>query len=58
VGHDLAEPPPPGAPLGIEHPTGRLDVTVELDGTAVRRAGIVRTARRLFDGTVFPRRSR
>jgi 4-oxalomesaconate tautomerase len=58
VGHDLAEPPPPGAPLSVEHPTGRLDVAVELDGTAVRRAGIVRTARKLFDGTVFPRRSR
>ncbi|WP_433467684.1 4-oxalomesaconate tautomerase [Spirillospora sp. CA-128828] len=57
VGHDLAEPPPPGAPMSIEHPTGRLDVTVELDGTTVRRAGIVRTARKLFDGTVFPRSS-
>ncbi|TDC71067.1 4-oxalomesaconate tautomerase [Actinomadura sp. GC306] len=55
VGHDLADLPPPGAPLSIEHPTGRLDVEVELDGTAVRRAGVVRTARRLFDGTVFPR---
>ncbi|WP_243719147.1 4-oxalomesaconate tautomerase [Actinomadura sp. 7K534] len=57
VGHDLAELPPPGAPLSIEHPAGRLDVAVELDGAAVRRAGVVRTARRLFDGTVFPRSS-
>ncbi|WP_233617711.1 4-oxalomesaconate tautomerase [Actinomadura sp. WAC 06369] len=67
VGHDLARPPAPGAPLGIEHPTGRLDVDVRLgappdgpDGPgggvpAVRRAAIVRTARKLFDGTVFPR---
>jgi len=55
VGHDLAEFPPPGTPMSIEHPTGRLDVVVELDGTAVRRASIVRTARKLFDGTVFPR---
>ncbi|HEU5028544.1 MAG TPA: 4-oxalomesaconate tautomerase [Spirillospora sp.] len=57
VGHDLADLPAPGAPMGIEHPTGRLDVEVELDGTSVRRSSIVRTARKLFDGTVFPRRS-
>lgn len=55
VGHDLAAFPPAGAPMGIEHPAGRLDVAVELDGTSVRRAGVVRTARKLFDGTVFPR---
>lgn len=55
VGHDLAELPPPGEPMGVEHPAGRLDVRVELDGSAVRRAGVVRTARKLFDGTVFPR---
>ncbi|MFF4238068.1 4-oxalomesaconate tautomerase [Actinomadura geliboluensis] len=57
VGRDLAELPPPGAALSIEHPTGRLDAAVELDGTAVRRAVVVRTARKLFDGTVFPRSS-
>ncbi|MEU9023065.1 4-oxalomesaconate tautomerase [Actinomadura sp. NPDC048394] len=57
VGHDLARLPARGAPMGIEHPTGRLDVEVELDGASVRRAGVVRTARKLFDGTVFPRRS-
>ncbi|MCO6003626.1 4-oxalomesaconate tautomerase [Actinoallomurus purpureus] len=59
VGHDLAELPAPGSPMSIEHPTGRLDVMVELDDTAahptVRRSSIVRTARKLFDGTVFPR---
>jgi 4-oxalomesaconate tautomerase len=59
VGHELAELPAPGSPMSIEHPTGRLDVMVELDGTAdrpaVRRSSIVRTARKLFDGTVFPR---
>jgi 4-oxalomesaconate tautomerase len=58
VGHDLADVPPAGAPMSIEHPTGRLDVVVELDGTAVRRSSIVRTARKLFDGTVFPRSTR
>ena len=41
----------------LEHPTGHLDVEVELDESgAVRRSGVVRTARKLFDGTVFPRR--
>jgi 4-oxalomesaconate tautomerase len=46
----------------VEHPTGTLDATVELrgvDGDAARvevvRAGILRTARKLFDGTVFAR---
>lgn len=45
----------------VEHPTGTLDVVVELDASrpepAVVRAGIVRTARKLFDGRVFPRPS-
>ncbi|WP_243769845.1 4-oxalomesaconate tautomerase [Amycolatopsis acidicola] len=53
VGHDLARPS--GNRLDIEHPTGHLEVEVELDGARVRRAGVVRTARKLFDGTVFPR---
>lgn len=56
VGHDIARLPEPGAPMSVEHPTGRLDVAVELDGTSVRRSSIVRTARKLLDGTVFPRR--
>ena len=49
------------APLRLEHPTGAFDVSVELDPGApadrprTRRAGLVRTARKLFDGTVFPR---
>ena len=44
----------------IEHPTGHVQVETELDLSrrppAVIRAGVVRTARKLFDGTVFPRR--
>lgn len=39
----------------LEHPTGTFDALVELDGREVRRAGIIRTARKLMDGTVFPR---
>lgn len=48
----------PGATrFALEHPTGTFDATVELvPGTSeVKRAGIVRTARKLMDGTVFAR---
>lgn len=40
----------------IEHPTGAVEVLLEVgpDG-AVRGAGTMRTARKLFDGRVFPR---
>ena len=57
-----------GAPVGrvgaasvlvVEHPTGTFDAAIEIDlsGAApvVRRSGIIRTARKLFDGVVFPR---
>ncbi len=58
VGSDLAAKPA-GSRLSIEHPSGALGVEVELDTTttppAVLRSGVVRTARKLFDGTVFPR---
>jgi 4-oxalomesaconate tautomerase len=58
VGHDLAVLD--GGPrLSIEHPSGALQVEVELDTSVtparVIRSGVVRTARKLFDGTVFPR---
>lgn len=45
-----------GAMLRIEHPTGALEIMVErtADG-GIARAGSVRTARKLFDGRVFPR---
>jgi 4-oxalomesaconate tautomerase len=58
VGHDRAVLG--GGPrLSVEHPSGALEVEVELDNSSspptVTRAGVVRTARKLFDGTVFPR---
>jgi 4-oxalomesaconate tautomerase len=58
VGHDLAVLD--GGPrLSVEHPSGALQVEVELDVSVtppkVIRSGVVRTARKLFDGTVFPR---
>ena len=43
----------------IEHPTGtfaaRVELTHGLGGPVVGRSGIIRTARKLFDGLVFPR---
>jgi len=64
VGHDLAAggslaAGDGGSRLSVEHPSGALQVEVELDPTVtppkVVRSGVVRTARKLFDGTVFPR---
>jgi 4-oxalomesaconate tautomerase len=60
VGADLAAPPagPDGVRYDVEHPTGHLAVEADLDTSGdlprVRRSGVVRTARKLFDGTVFP----
>ncbi|GIJ46251.1 FldA protein [Virgisporangium aliadipatigenens] len=49
---------PPGT-VHIEHPTGTLAVDIDLDGTGVdtrlSRSAVVRTARKLFDGLVWPR---
>jgi len=44
----------------VEHPTGTFEVNIELSpgsGTipTVTRAGIIRTARKLMDGVVYPR---
>ncbi len=61
AGGDLAVVKPGQTRFDIEHPTGHVGVEVEVDRTSqpprVLRAGVVRTARKLFDGTVFPRRS-
>ena len=58
VGHELAALDG-GSRLSVEHPSGALQVEAELDTSAspprVVRSGVVRTARKLFDGTVFPR---
>ena len=62
AGADLAAVKPGQTRFDIEHPTGHLEVEAEVDTTSqpptVIRSGVVRTARKLFDGTVFPRRSR
>jgi 4-oxalomesaconate tautomerase len=60
VGHELtAEWPRDRTQVDVEHPTGHLlvDVVVDVDATPPRvvRSGVVRTARKLFDGIAFPR---
>ena len=45
--------------LAVEHPTGALDVLMEIEEDStppeIKRAAFLRTARKLFDGTVFGR---
>jgi 4-oxalomesaconate tautomerase len=42
--------------LSIEHPTGEMTVVATLDSAGnLLKAGILRTARKLFDGVVFGR---
>ncbi|HEY3467727.1 MAG TPA: 4-oxalomesaconate tautomerase [Amycolatopsis sp.] len=59
VGSELLVTPPAGEPVEIEHASGKLAVGIEFDTTTtpprVRRSTVIRTARKLFDGTVFPR---
>ncbi|WP_425587486.1 4-oxalomesaconate tautomerase [Streptomyces shaanxiensis] len=60
VGAALARLPTAGDRIRLEHPTGFLDIdsslTTDPDGLPVaRRTAVVRTARKIFDGTVFPR---
>ncbi len=61
VGHELtADWPHDRSQVDVEHATGHLlvDVVVDADATPPRavRSAVVRTARKLFDGTAFPRR--
>lgn len=56
VGQDLAVIPEGAAkPLSIEHPTGEMTVVGHVEAGVVTRAEVLRTARKLMDGTVFPR---
>ncbi|MEU1873498.1 4-oxalomesaconate tautomerase [Streptomyces ambofaciens] len=58
VGEGVARLPDSGDRVRVEHPTGYLEVGVRLDPgppPVVRRTAVVRTARRIFEGTVFPR---
>lgn len=57
VAYDLAAPPASEATRGavaIEHPSGRIDIDLGFaaDGS-VARAGVIRTARRIFEGNLL-----
>ncbi len=45
--------------ISLEHPSGSFETIVEMvgedGGFDIRRAGVIRTARKLMDGLVFPR---
>lgn len=55
VGSDIANIPD-GTPkhLSIEHPAGEMTVVGHMQGDSLVRAEVLRTARKLMDGTVFP----
>jgi 4-oxalomesaconate tautomerase len=58
VGHELTAGWP-GDRIDVEHPTGHLLVNVVVDNSVtpprIVRSGVVRTARKLFDGVAYPR---
>lgn len=60
IAHRVANLPASGHRFDVEHPTGHLHIELVLDTTTdpptVVHVANVRTARKLFDGTVFPRR--
>jgi 2-methylaconitate cis-trans-isomerase PrpF len=59
LAQEIAGPPPqrPRVVIGIEHPAGRIPIELELAPPGaevpVLRASLIRTARRLFAGSVF-----
>ncbi|MEV7735931.1 4-oxalomesaconate tautomerase [Streptomyces sp. NPDC088921] len=60
VATGLAAIDPGSDRVRVEHPTGYLDIESSLAATpggppSARRTAVVRTARKIFDGTVFPR---
>ena len=60
VAHELSVlPTGPVKVMDVEHPTGMFRVRLEVGGSddapTLERSGLIRTARALFDGLVFPR---
>ena len=45
---------PAGKVFAIEHPAGAMKVIIEHEGPTIMAAGTMRTARKLFEGRVFP----
>jgi 2-methylaconitate cis-trans-isomerase PrpF len=50
-------PPAPQGVLEIEHPSGKIAIDLDADFTKgrqeLRRAALIRTARRVFEGRIF-----
>ena len=40
--------------LPVEHPTGEMTVVAYMDGDELVSAALLRTARKLFEGNVYP----
>ena len=40
--------------LSVEHPTGEMTVVAYMDGDELESAALLRTARKLFEGTIYP----
>jgi 4-oxalomesaconate tautomerase len=57
VADGIAQMPGPGVPIDVEHPTGFFSVTMQMEMVegriSVRRSALLRTARKLMDGSVF-----
>ncbi|MEX0426118.1 4-oxalomesaconate tautomerase [Nocardioides sp. DS6] len=53
VAHDLADHAG-GSRVRVEHPTGFLDLQITTEGDRISRTAVVRTARMILDGTVYP----
>lgn len=55
VGHDMAVLPDGHCKmLSIEHPTGEMTVIAHVEAGQITHTEVLRTARKLMDGTVFP----
>ncbi len=53
IAFDLAAPGP-SSPVTLEHPSGRIEIDLSLDDAGhVERASLVRTARRIFEGSII-----
>lgn len=56
IAHELARPTHGAGKIILGHASGCTLVNVELRGDEVEKAGIIRTARRIMDGSVYIRR--
>ena len=58
IADDLVQRPAGDRPkITLEHPSGKIDIVLEVakrgEGLEVRRAGVIRTARKLFSGELY-----